>query len=468
MTTVAIIGAGFSGLCLALNLMRSGGLDDQLIIIEKGRAFGLGQAYSTQDDTHLLNIPATGMSPFSDQPGAFGDYLREQRVLVPGDTAQLEGFFAPRKIYGRFLRHIVETQLQPGAGRPCLTRIESEAVDIDASNAIRLADGRSVHADRIVLALGNLPPRSLRVIAECGDLSDLHIGDPWMPGGLDAIAPEANVLLIGTGLTTVDCVQSLGARGHKGAIIAVSRHGLLPRRYEPVHVWKPFVDPARRYKVRELVRLVREQIGAAERQGKNWQAVLNSLRSASQALWTGLSPAEQARFIRHIRPFWDVHRHRIAPEVADRVEAMRTSGQLRVLAGHIVHLKRVAEGIDVTIRRRGTQDHIAVPVQMIVNCSGPNYDFGTSDQRLLKRLLASGRIRLNRHKLGLEVDGFFAAVDRDGQAADDLFAMGPMLRGQYWEINAVPEIVAQAEAMAPRLWAKTRDLSRASSVAARA
>lgn len=464
MTTVVIIGAGFSGMILAVNLMRSGGAGDELIVIEKRREIGLGQAYSTQDETHLLNIPPPGMSPFSRQPMAFADYLTEQGELDPDDPAQLENFYAPRKFFGRFLRHVVETQLQPGAAGPRLTRVEGEAIEVSEDNAIRLADGRSFRADRIVLALGNLPPKPLRALAELKDAADVYSADPWVPGAVDAIAPNANVLLIGTGLTMLDYVQSLGARDHQGKIIALSRHGLLPRRSLPPHHWSPFIDPAKTYSVRQLVRLVRQQIEDAMHQGQNWQSVLNSFRFNTQKLWTHFSPADQARFIRHVRPWWDVHRHRIAPAVADRVEAMMASGRLNVAAGHLEDLHRTAKGVDVTICRRGSKERVTFTVQKIINCSGPNYDFATSDERLLKRLLEHGRITLNRHKLGLQVGDNFAVVDRNGVPADDLFAMGPMLRGQYWEINAVAEIVTQAEAMAAWLWTLPKHRRRPASV----
>lgn len=456
MTTVAIIGAGFSGMILAVNLMRGGGPGDELIVIEKRRELGLGQAYSTRDETHLLNIPPAGMSPFSRQPMAFAEYLKTRGLLDTGDTTQLENFYAPRKLFGEYLRHIVATQLQPGEGRPRLTRVEGEAIEIIAGNEIKLADGRSFHADRIVLALGNLPPKPLRAATELE--ADVYSADPWVPGAVDAIAPDANVLLIGTGLTMLDYIQSLGARDHQGQIIAVSRHGLVPRRSLTPNYWKPFIDPEKRYTVRQLLRVVRQQIAEAACKGESWQSVLNSFRFSTQKLWTHFSPAEQARFIRHVRPWWDVHRHRIAPAVADRVEAMQASGRLRVVAGHLDHLKRTAKGVDVTIQRRASKDRMTVTVQKIVNCSGPNYDFATSGEILLKRLLEDGRISLNRHKLGLQVGDNFAAVERNGVTADDLFAMGPMLRGQYWEINAVAEIVGQAEMMATWLWTMPQNL----------
>jgi uncharacterized NAD(P)/FAD-binding protein YdhS len=450
MTTVAIIGAGFSGMILAVNLMRSGDPGDELIVIEKRHELGLGQAYSTKDETHLLNIPPAGMSPFSRQPMAFAEYLKARGLLDTREAAQLENFYAPRKLFGEYLRHIVATQLNSGADRPRLTRVEGEAVEITRDNEIKLADGRNFHADRIVLAMGNLPPKPLRA---AGNLdADIYSADPWVPGAVDTLAHDANVLLIGTGLTMLDYVQSLGTRDHKGEIIAVSRHGLLPRRSLTPDYWKPFIHPEKTYTVRQLVRLVRQQIAEALRQGVTWQSVLNSFRFSTQKLWTHFSPAEQARFIRHVRPWWDVHRHRIAPAVADRVESMQASGRLRVIAGHLEEMQRTAKGADVTIRRRGSEDRVTLTVQKIVNCSGPNYDFASSDEVLLKRLLEDGRISLNRHKLGVQVGDNFAAVDRDGVTSDDLFAMGPMLRGQYWEINAVAEIVAQAEAMAAWLW----------------
>lgn len=454
MTTVAIIGGGFSGVILALNLMEQGSFGDRVILIEKRPAVGLGQAYSTKEPSHLLNIPASGMSPFIRQPNAFVDFLAQSHDLSPSDKLSPGPCYAPRYLYGRFLNHLVETRMQCGPGRPDLTFIHGNATDIlvDDGNLIRLADGRSIRADRIVLAVGNLPPRTPDAVDGWVDDNALYIGDPWRPESFDAIAPDETALLFGAGLTMIDSVLSLIARGHGGEIIAVSRHGLLPRSQEPTTDWKPFIELDKAHSVRKLVRLVRSQIEMARSEGRNWQSVLNSLRPFTQALWLGFPEAEQSRFIRHVRPWWDAHRHRVAPAVGTKLNALIANGRLRVIAGRLRRFQQADGGVDVEIKCRSSAETLKLRAHKLINCSGPNYDFSSSDELLLKHLLERGRIRLNKHKLGVTVAENFATIDSKGIASRDLFAIGPMLRGQYWETNAVPEIAAQAETLSHRLW----------------
>ena len=123
------------------------------------------------------------------------------------------------------------------------------------------------------------------------------------------------MLLLGTGLTAIDSLLSLAAQDHLGPMIAMSRHGLLPRSHSDIggQFWPSFANPSAPKPVRELLIRVRDQVKAAAAAGVSWQAVINSLRPATQDLWRELPEAEKARFIRHIRPWWDVHRHRLAP-----------------------------------------------------------------------------------------------------------------------------------------------------------
>lgn len=455
MTTVAIIGGGFSGTVLALNLLEHGSPYDQVLLIEKKHKIGLGHAYSTRDPDHLLNVAAASMSPFSRRPEAFVDYLAQYRDLLPGDVSSLRDYFAPRIFYGRFLDHIVTTKLKSVPGRPELIVVHGIAVDIRSGtrDEVILADGRSFYADRIVLASGNLPPRAPREILGFGSLGRRYLGSPWDSQSLEAIPSRASILLIGTGLTMIDCVLSL-ARKHKGPMVAVSRHGLLPRRQEPVSDWDLSLRREDTRSVRRLLRQIRNEIARAEAQGYHWQCVIKSLRSITQSLWAGLSQNEQARFIRHVRPWWDVHRHRIAPAVADKIDWLVHSGQLKIIAGRIERFDVAAHGARVDVNLRNGTCRVSFNADAIINCSGPNYDFSTGDDLLLKSLLAKGRISQNVHRLGLHTTADFAIVDREGDATGDLFAMGPLLRGQFWEVNAVPEIVGQAETLAPRLLAE--------------
>jgi uncharacterized NAD(P)/FAD-binding protein YdhS len=87
----------------------------------------------------------------------------------------------------------------------------------------------------------------------------------------------------------------------------------------------------------------------------------------------------------------------------------------------------------------------------LINSSGIEYDWRRVARPLPRQLLARGLIRPGHLALGIaaEVDG--AVLDADGQAASRLFAMGPPLRGMWWESTAVTDVASQAKALAARL-----------------
>ncbi len=465
MASIGIIGGGFSGGILALHLHLHGTPTDEIFVIDDRPSIGLGQAYSAKAPWHLLNIRATGMSPLLDRPDAFVNFLDKQTDLPPEPGVPLGERFVPRLFYGRFLLELIETAKSQGRGRPRLTHLRARAVAVKRNAAIPhgyeilLGSGRSLPVSQVVLALGNLPPSKPKGIPAGFAETSRYIGDPWNPSAISAIGQDDRVLLIGTGLTTVDSLLSLAAQGHLGPMIAVSRHGLLPRSHSDIggQFWPSFADPSARKPVRELLIRVRDQVRAAAAAGVSWQAVINSLRPMTQELWRELPEAEKARFIRHIRPWWDVHRHRLAPGKWQEIQKLIASGRLIVKAGRIEGYHQAGDKIEAVFRPRSQTGSVSYGFDWLINCMGPNYDIAASDQPLLRQIVESGLIRPNKHRLGLDVDMACAVVDREGRIAEGLYAMGPMLRGQFWEINAVPEIAKQARDLAGLLTWKQHD-----------
>src|SRR5262249_35826518 len=153
---------------------------------------------------------------------------------------------------------------------------------------------------------------------------------------LDGIGPRDTVGLIGTGLTMVDVVLDLRSRGHQGAITALSRRGLMPVPHRNVEAYTPFVPadcPPKR--ISELLAVVRREVRSAAERGIDWRSVIDALRTQIDTLWRNLPFQERKRFLRHARPYWEVHRHRVAPVVADEIDALLRSGSLSVIAGKI-------------------------------------------------------------------------------------------------------------------------------------
>lgn len=420
-SAVAIVGGGFSGTMTAAHLARRG---ISSMLIEGGGRAGQGAAYSTGDPAHLLNVPAGNMSAWPDRPEDF--------AARAGDPAT----FAQRRDFGAYLRAILDEALASGHSQ--LVEQRAVAARRNACWQVELDDGSTVTADALVLATGNQPPGRLRVLDGAGERL---VGNPWgrqaRSAIADVVASDGAVLIVGTGLTMVDVVLSLDRAGHRGPILAVSRRGQLPRGHAASEPAPVAPDDVPGGNSGALLKWLRRRSGEA-----GWRAAIDSLRPHSQALWDSLGSEQQRRFLRHARPWWDVHRHRIAPEVAHRLKQLIGDGQLRVAAGRIAACRSDGNAVDVEIQKRGG-GNISGSLAYVFNCTGPLHDLASTADPLLASLLSAGHARADDLGIGLAVDGR-SRVD----GAERLWALGPLTKGRFWEIIAVPDIRNQAAAVA--------------------
>jgi uncharacterized NAD(P)/FAD-binding protein YdhS len=295
-------------------------------------------------------------------------------------------------------------------------------------------------AAAVVLASGNQEPEALRAFESA---SERLIGNPWAADARAAIRDLARtgdpVLLIGTGLTMIDLVLSLDSAGYSGTILAVSRRGLVPRSHAEFDAAPVEAGDVPSGSVRSIWRWLRRRSAEV-----GWRAAVDSLRPYSHPLWQGLDVAEQRRFLRHARPWWDVHRHRIAPEVAATVARMIAEGRLEIRAGRIVGAHRGERRVEVEIQRRGADAAQTLGFAYAFNCTGPLHSIGRTRDPLLRSLLDSGAAHPDQLGLGF-------AVDDSSRAGDRLWAIGPLTKGRYWEIIAVPDIREQAAEVADHI-----------------
>jgi uncharacterized NAD(P)/FAD-binding protein YdhS len=168
-------------------------------------------------------------------------------------------------------------------------------------------------------------------------------------------------------------------------------------------------------------------------------------------MWQTMSLPDRKRFLRHLRPWWDVHRHRMAGSVADRIDAARASGQLRILVGRVRDYKVTNDRAQVLYKPRQKDSLVAIEVARVVNCAGPGADYDRIPDPLIRGLLRDGVARPDPLRLGLDVTGNCALLNRDGAISRRLFAVGPVTKGTFWEMTAVPDIRRQAEKLAEYL-----------------
>ena len=423
---VAIVGGGFSGTMVAAQLARRG-IDS--FLIEGGGRLGRGIAYSTTESAHVLNVRAEVMGAWPEDPEDFA-----RQIEGEGGSAKA---FCERRRFGRYLDGILADAVASGSVQPVAATAAS-AVREGGWWTIGLDDGRTVETKTLVLAIGNQAPAP---IAFARAISPVRfVNNPWGPQARAAderlAGSDRPVLLIGTGLTAVDHILSLDANGHRGRIVALSRRGQLPRGhipYEPAPVEREDVPMG---DVLSLWRWLRRR--AAE---TGWRAAVDSLRPHSSAIWQSFGPQQQRRFLRHARPWWDVHRHRIATEVAERLKQLIAEGRLEVVAGRIRAMTETAAGVEVEIVKRGRETPEARVFDAVVNCTGPLGEMRRTANPILVQMLNDGLVTEDHLGMGLAVD------DRD-RAGAGVWAVGPLTKGRYWEIVAVPDIRGQAAAVA--------------------
>lgn len=434
--TLAIIGGGFAGTTLALQA-RAAWPEARILLFEPGEP-GPGLAYGTRDPTHLLNVPATGMSLYPDQPNHFAEWLERQPDAPPPEE---EGpRFAPRMLYGRYLREAFRA-----AEGPMLRHVPQQVTALEprpeGGFLLRGGEGASHAAERVVLAAGGFA-------AEQG--SPPHVfGNPWDPESLRGLGPDDPVLMVGLGLTMVDMLLSLRAQGHHGPVLGISRHGWLPL----PHVtgafpppWPPRLPEGEVPGPLALARLLRREAARAAAEGQPWQAVADGLRPHLQRLWRGWDEAARRRFLRHGRSAWNLHRHRVAPAVGRFVAAEREAGRLEVMAARLESWRPEGEGVVATLRRRGGRPE-SRRFARIVLCTGPDGAAAWRNTPPVPSALSSGILAPDELGMGLAVEGEGRALGQDGKVRPSLFVLGPLTRGTSWEITAVPEIRAQAAAL---------------------
>ncbi|WP_445219740.1 FAD/NAD(P)-binding protein [Bradyrhizobium sp. Pa8] len=436
---VIIIGGGASGVMLTYQLLHRPTSDLRVTLIEQRPEIGRGIAYHTGNPEHLLNVRASNMSALPDQPDHFWRWLSSRGADAPLRPDPY--CFVPRRIYGDYIASLLEQQISAPTDARRLSILQGTCVDINEKPAcvsVRLDDGRSLVAETVVLATGH-DPRANR---------PAH-ANPWAPPSAAPIDTDATVLILGTGLTMVDYVLSLMRDGHRGPIIAMSRRGLRAKPHRHIDALRiEETDVPFGASISKLVRWLRDRIDRNAAQGGDWRSVIDGLRPYTQRLWHELPRASKRRFLEHARAWWDVHRHRMAPEVEARITQALDRGQLTLMAAKVISIEPNKSGARVTYRRRGDANPLDIQVGAVVDCTGIVKDPRATLNPAVLSLFDRGLARVDPLCIGIETDRNCAIISRDGAASRCLFAVGPLTRAAFWEIMAIPDIRNQCAALA--------------------
>lgn len=450
--TFVIVGAGFCGSVLATHLLRRPPAEPtQIVLVERGTCISRGLAYAAHDVPYVLNVPAGRLSIDSQDPQQF---LRYARQVNPEADAE---DFMPRALYGDYLQDALDQAERNAPSHITLNRVFGEVTAIAHSasgNAfdVQITDRAPVRADRVVLALGN--PRSA-VHAWARGLSShpSYIHDPW---SVKSFPAEQSVLIVGTGLTMVDVALSLSLEGGGTPLVrTISRHGLLPQSqtiFRPMAVQgsgELFLTHSD--SVRRVLKASRALAREVEGLGGDWREVVTFIRHLAPDLWQRFPERERRRFVRHLQSYWDVHRHRLPPRMAARIEHMRESGRLKVHAGRILQLIPEGEELRVVWRRRGGSQNESFAVNAVINATGPDYVLKRSSDPLLRSLREQGLVSEDALNLGIRTAADGGCLSAAGIPSERLYYLGPMLRADHWEATAATELGKHAERLARHL-----------------
>jgi len=459
MHDILIIGGGLSGTLLAAQLLRLPG-QRSLRIVEPRAELGRGEAYSATELGHTLNGNAARMSVDPDNPDDLVQWLSAHIAAGGWPESDLQHvpvaeLFPPRGLFGVYVQQrLAEAQAEGARYGSTVEHVRSEVVDLAISTdhvTVTLADGRQLQGAHAVLATGMFPAARTRQ-RESSGLNAAAV-DPWDVSGMARLAPLGRVLIIGSGLTMVDAVVSLEQAGHRGPIQVYSRHGLLPHARRQPPAWPDFLASDQSIaSPLQVMRALRQHCRLATAAGIDWQAPLDTVRAHIGRLWSQASERHKRQFVRHARPWWESHHHRSPPTSAAVLQRLLDEGRLKIAAASLLGIVPAEDGrVSIRLRDRGQAGERIDTGVALINSTGIEYDWRRVDRPLPRQLLARGLIRPGPLALGIDAEADGAVRDASGRASPRLFAMGPPLRGLWWESTAVTDVAAQAKGLAGRL-----------------
>jgi uncharacterized NAD(P)/FAD-binding protein YdhS len=457
-STLVIVGAGFSGTVLAANLLRRPpATPTDIVLTERGSAIGRGVAYASHEFPYLLNVPASRLSADSRDPLQFLRFARGRLKDADGED------FLPRALYGDYLQDLLVQAERAAPPHIRLVRLFAEVSGIEQCDgaqplAAQFAQRQPMLADFVVLALGTAPPPPPAWAAQVLHHRAFRQDPRDLP---NTLANEHSVAIVGNGLTMVDAASILSRDAARiPKLHTISRHGLLPL---PQTAFAAGAMQgggesllASAHSLKQLLKASRALAREVQAGGGDWREAVTFIRKLAPQLWRRLPAVEQRRFVRHLQTHWDVHRHRLPPQLAERIEHLRRSGRLQINAGRIQNVVAVDGRLRVSWRARGGGESQQLLVDLLVNATGPNCSIDDTADALVNSLRKAGLVSADALRLGIRTARYGACLNARGIASKHLFYLGPMLRADHWEATAALELRDHAEHLAAHLLEQLR------------
>ena len=443
MKAIAIIGAGLSGTMLAMNLLKQKcSRQVNIKLIDRGGENNLGPAYSTNED-YLLNVPAELMGAFSKEPEHFLNWALEKNIKTG------KGDYLPRKLLREYIQEMFHQAFKEKDSSIIFQRFEGEAVDVKTEDdhlKVFMEVGSSFDADKVVLALGNAPPRTPKIKNPSSLKEKCYINNPWDPDVFKELSPDDTILFIGSGQTMVDLAAGLFKKKYKGKMISISRRGIFPFSQKKVEPYPSFFDEIKdESDFPAIFKIVRKHFRKAEEMGLDPRAVIDSLRPHTKTIWMNLPREEKKRFLRHAFRYWEIIRSRIPPASDEIIRKLRTSGQMEVVTGRVTDIIPSQSRMEIKYTERGKVNEKSLTANIVINRIGPCQDYEQIEQPLVKNLLNNRLIQCDPVHLGINALPEGNVIQEDGTPSDKVYTIGLPLKGIVWESLALPEIRVEAE-----------------------
>ncbi|CAF0695018.1 FAD/NAD(P)-binding protein [Candidatus Methylacidithermus pantelleriae] len=446
---VAILGGGATGVLVAIHLLEQAQSPLRVALWDACGRWGRGWAYGTSWPALRLNVPAAKLGAFARDPEDFYRWASEEN----GNGAVRPGDFLPRVLYGQYLeQRLREAEDQASARGIFLIKRAARVIDlfrVPGGYCVCLAGGEQWHARFVVLATGLLPPAPLPGSEACS--FPLYVNNPWtlQREALEELAARRRLLAVGTGLTFLDVLTLLSSFSFQGVLYGVSPRGLfpLPHRLSVHGVGKGTSQLEPPFPHIKTLRGLREHFAQSVARGIDPRDWVDLIRPSIPELWQGLSLEDRARFLRHLRPYWNVVRHRAPPEDAQLLGSWLHTGRCRLVRARVRRLRPSGGRVEALLEYSGGRQE-GLLVDAVINCTGPRFRWQETGDPLWERLFDRRLVGAGPLGLGIATQPDGTVLGPDNEVQEGLFAVGPLRIGDLWETTAIPEIRSQAAALA--------------------
>lgn len=473
LTSVAIIGGGFSGICTTIHLIVNASRPMVIYVIEKEPELCTGVAYGTRSPYHPLNVKAGRMGAFAEQPGHFYSWLESREEIWRNFDPAFQSLkissdsYLPRKLYAAYLRDLFyQAQIIAQQKGIICTILHDEAQDADLMSdgliEVTLAKKSLLLVDYLVLATG-IPSNQTFLFETHPVLENYHyISNIWKPYAerclcnlcADNQGKNKNIIIIGSGLTAIDALFTLQSMDYQGTLQIISKHGTFPEVHSENHLpsisnFKVDNLPKR---MSTLIRLFKSQLESFSKTYLNWRQVMDAFRHCTQPLWRSFSLSEKKQFMRHLFFLWNKHRHRMSPQSSELVNFYHKNRTLTLTAGSVQQLISLPNGkLQVRYYAKETGLSELKEADYVINCSGPDYKIVNYPNFFIQNLLRKKIIEPDDMGLGLKL------IEKEilaGKGEGKIYAIGALLFGELFETTAVPELREQAHSIADTILSK--------------